>query len=363
MRATTDGPATGKHGDMGEWDAVVRHRPRRAGRDPTIPTTRASRGRTPPAPLTRFRPLCRSLLELLSIGILMKHTVCLATLAALAASCNALAVGGIAEVTIIDRSTGVALTPHLYRGEYWVAGKPGATYAIEIRNHLDQRLLAVTAVDGVNVISGATAAWGQTGYVFDPGQDYRITGWRKSDREVAAFTFTAAPNSYAARTGRPANVGVIGVALFRERQPQEVYVPPAAAPLPPPILLPAPSPASAPPPPESSTRRPDSLAREDFSAGVMQSPKSASRSVEPAAPKLGTGHGEREYSYVTNTEFDRMQTQPNEVIRIRYDSLDNLIAMGIVEPFRPAVPAANPFPASAQQQYVPDPPAGAGELP
>jgi hypothetical protein len=355
----------------------------------------------------------------------MKHTICFATLAALAASCNALAVGGIAEVTIIDRSTGVALTPHLYRGEYWVAGKPGATYAIEIRNHLDQRLLAVTAVDGVNVISGATAAWGQTGYVFNPGQDYRITGWRKSDREVAAFTFTAAPNSYAARTGRPANVGIIGVALFRERQPQEVYIPPApqvAAPVPSPvgapttppvatltpapILRPAPSPPEPPqakktpaaghqlsevvvtgqarpresesaapiaaqtpfadapasaPLPEFSTRLPDSLAREDFSGRATQSPKSA----EPAAtPKLGTGHGEREYSYVTNTEFDRMQTQPNEVIRIRYDSLDNLIAMGIVEPFRPAVPAANPFPASAQQQYVPDPPAGVvGEVP
>ena len=136
----------------------------------------------------------------------MKLTVCFAALAAVATSCHALAVGGIAEVTIIDRSSGVALTPRLYHGEYWVAGKPGATYAIEIRNHLDQRLLAVTAVDGVNVISGATAAWGQTGYVFNPGQDYRITGWRKSDAEVAAFTFTAAPNSYAARTGRPAKV-------------------------------------------------------------------------------------------------------------------------------------------------------------
>jgi hypothetical protein len=277
----------------------------------------------------------------------MKHTVCFAALVALATSCNALAVGDIAEVIIIDRSTGVALTPHLYRGEYWVAGKPGATYAIEIRNHLDQRLLAVTAVDGVNVISGATAAWGQTGYVFNPGQDYRITGWRKSDAEVAAFTFTAAPNSYAARTGRPANVGIIGVALFRERQPQEVYVPPA-----PQVAAPISSPA----PPE--------LAREDYSGRATQPPKSASRSAEPATtPKLGTGHGEREYSYVTNTEFDRLQPQPNEVIRIRYDSLDNLIAMGIVEPFRPAVPAANPFPASAQQQYAPDPPAGgAGEL-
>ena len=47
MRATTDGPATGKHGDMGGCDAVVRHRPRRAGRDPTIPTTRASHDAAP----------------------------------------------------------------------------------------------------------------------------------------------------------------------------------------------------------------------------------------------------------------------------------------------------------------------------
>jgi hypothetical protein len=307
----------------------------------------------------------------------MKHTVCFAALAALATSCNALAVGGIAEVTIIDRNTGVALTPHLYRGEYWVAGKPGATYAIEIRNHLDQRLLAVAAVDGVNVISGATAAWGQTGYVFNPGQDYQITGWRKSDTEVASFTFTAAPNSYAARTGRPANVGIIGVALFRERQPQEVYVPPApqvAAPIlkgqarqrdsqtVSPFAAPAPfadAPSSVTQPPDFPIPLPESLAREDFSGRTTQPPKSAFRAAEPTAtPKLGTGHGEREYSYVTNTEFDRMQTQPNEVIRIRYDSLDNLIAMGIVEPFHPAVPAANPFPASAQQQYVPDPPAG-----
>jgi hypothetical protein len=352
----------------------------------------------------------------------MKHTVCFAALVALATSCNALAVGDIAEVIIIDRGTGVALTPHLYRGEYWVAGKPGATYAIEIRNHLDQRLLAVTAVDGLNVISGATAGWGQTGYVFNPRQGYQITGWRKSDTEVAAFTFTASPNSYAARTGRPANVGVIGVALFRERQPQEVYVPPVpqvAAPISspvagsqrPPIFMPAPSPPELPqarkspaaghPIPEVvvtgqasqresgpatpiaaqspssttslgepptldfQTRLPDSLAREGFSGRDTPPANSASRSAQsPTTPKLGTGHGEREYSYVTNTEFDRMQTQPNEVIRIRYDSLDNLIAMGIVEPFRPAVPAANPFPASAQQQYVPDPPAGgAGEVP
>src|ERR1700682_1384586 len=144
----------------------------------------------------------------------------------LATICDAQTLGGIAEVSIIDRDSGAVLSPHYYRGEYWVAGTPGARYAIEIRNRSGERVLAVTSVDGVNVVSGATAGWDQTGYVFSPGERYQITGWRKSDAEVAQFTFTDSPNSYAERTGRPANVGVIGVALFRERQPQPVYVPP-----------------------------------------------------------------------------------------------------------------------------------------
>jgi hypothetical protein len=287
----------------------------------------------------------------------MKPTTWFAALAAMTASCNALAVGDIAQVTIIDCSSGALLTPHLHHGEYWVAGRPGTTYAIEIHNRLDERVLAVTSVDGVNVISGATAAWNQTGYVFRPQQDYRITGWRKSDDEVAAFTFTASPNSYAARTGRPANVGVIGVAVFRERQQPQVFLPPPSpeplpfreqstpAPLAGSPALPAPSPAPAP-----SSLPPAEFSRSRAAAAASPAPM--------PAPKLGTGHGEREYSHVENTGFERQQTQPDEIIRIRYDSLDNLAAMGIVAPPRPLAPAANPFPASPQQQYVPDPPPG-----
>ena len=55
---------------------------------------------------------------------------------------------------------------------------------------------------------------------------------------------------------------------------------------------------------------------------------------------------------------ERQQPQPDEIIRIRYDSLDNLIALGIVAKVRPVIPVTNPFPASPQQHYVPDPPAG-----
>lgn len=295
----------------------------------------------------------------------MKSIVCFAIGAAFAMSCGAQSLGTLADVAIIDRDTGVALSPYYYRGEYWVAGRPGARYAIEIRNHLAERVLAVTSVDGVNVLSGADAAWDQAGYVFGSGESYQITGWRKSPAEIAAFTFTAAPNSYAERTGRPANVGVIGIALFREK-PAVTYVPPTIG--------------------RQSPSAPEAFAQDSNSAtdGVLAGRLESSGGSEPAdraapsaalpaapamlaqiapaakiapAPKLGTGHGPREYSYVNYTEFARLQPQPNEVIRIRYDSMDNLLAMGVIKRPRTAWPNVNPFPGSPQQrQFVPDPP-------
>jgi hypothetical protein len=260
----------------------------------------------------------------------MKCMVYFAASLVLASGCRAQAVRGLADVSVIDRDSGAVLNPHYYHGEYWVAGTPGSRYAIEIHNRLGERLLAVTSVDGVNVVSGATASWDQGGYVFGPGDRYQITGWRKSDAEVAAFTFTDLANSYAARTGRPANVGVIGVAIFRERQPPTIDQPAIAG--------------------QSSNRSDASRAAESAS---MPS-RSALAAPAPMA-KLGTGHGEREYSYVDHTEFLRMQPLPNQVIRIHYDSLDNLFAMGIVARPRLTAPAPNPFPASRDQQYVPDP--------
>jgi hypothetical protein len=266
------------------------------------------------------------------------------------AAIDAQAVGSIADIQIIDRDTGSVLPTYRCRGEYWVAGRPGARYSILVQSHRGQRLLAVTAVDGINVISGETGAWGQSGYVLGAGESYEIAGWRKSDAEIAAFNFTSAGRSYAERTGRPANIGVIGVALFLERP-----------------LPPARYQAFVPRSEESSRDRSDGAAR-----AAPPSPSASSLSSSPRleeihpqsnladlapAEKLGTGHGAREASYVQNTQFDRLSSTPNEVIKIRYDSFENLVAMGVVPP-RPAwLPAPNPFPWSSPK-YVPDPPRG-----
>jgi hypothetical protein len=258
---------------------------------------------------------------------------------------DAHAAGRLADVQIIDRDTGSVLPMYRSRGEYWVAGRPGARYSIMIQNHRGERLLAVTAVDGINVISGETGAWGQSGYVFSAGESYEIAGWRKSNAEIAAFNFTAADNSYAERTGRPANVGVIGVALFLERPTR---VPSFEA-------FDRRSAGGA----DSATR----AAAPSPSAGASSAPKLeeikpyASLSNAVPAQKLGTGHGARESSYVQDTTFDRLSSTPNELIKIRYDSYENLLAMGVV-PSRPAWQRLNPFPDSPMQRYVPDPPGG-----
>jgi hypothetical protein len=261
---------------------------------------------------------------------------------------DARAVGSLADVQIRDRDSGTVLPTYRYRGEYWVAGRPGARYSIMIQNRRGERLLAVTAVDGINVITGETGAWNQGGYVFDAGEGYEIAGWRKSEAEIAAFNFTAAGQSYAERTGRPANIGVIGVALFLERALRvpkvESYEPRYGA-------------------SEDSAGRaahgPPGQSESPASSAPLVSPRSEIQAQSNNAPaqKLGTGHGTRETSYVRTTQFDRRSSTPNEIIKIRYDSYENLVAMGVVRSRPAPPPAPNPFPDS-WPRYVPDPPTG-----
>jgi len=278
----------------------------------------------------------------------------LSFLALLACGQTALA-GSLLDVTVVNRSTGERLTPYQHDGKLYVAGTPGERYAIELKSRRGERVLTVLSVDGVNALTGQTAATLQSGYVLDGGQSFAVNGWRKSMDDVAQFVFTDLPDSYAARTGRPGNVGVIGVAVFREKivpLPQPLVVAPqmsrrddkAGE------LLMKEAPQSVPAPAldakaEASSGAAGSLA--DLGAARAKPEAEAEKKVR----QLGTGHGEREYSPTRYVDFVRNSDSPDEVITLYYDSRPNLIARGIIPSPRMAEPKA--FPAGFG--FVPDP--------
>jgi len=253
---------------------------------------------------------------------------------------QAQAIGSLTEIQIYDRMHKRYLPVHWHEGRAYVVGEPGNEYQIRVANRTGGDVMTVVSVDGVNVVTGETAAPEQSGYVFGRRQQYDIKGWRKSQDRTAAFYFTQLPDSYAARTGRPDNVGVIGVAVFRRK------------------------------PAESSIAAPPAISRDDrrwwgpqsSSAGNSRSeaseksavgqPSSDMAEARPAAPALGTGHGRSETSVVRNVAFERATSAPEEIITIYYDSRRNLMARGIV----PAVPVAVPQPQPFPGRFVPDPP-------
>lgn len=266
--------------------------------------------------------------------------------------------GQLVEMSIVDRETGQTLTPYRKDGRTFVAGNPAARYSIRLANRSGGRVLVVLSVDGVNVISGETAAFAQTGYVLDPWRSYEITGWRKSDTAVAAFVFAARADSYAARTGRPDNVGVIGMAAFTEK-PQ----PPVVG------LAPAPSVAERTGRADEPARRAEA-AKSEAAGGNSARPSAPSSSLAgsvaageagPAADArvaqrdhLGTAHGEREWSVSRRTNFERASSTPQQVFEIAYDSYANLVLAGVIP--APIAARARPFPGDEPRGFVPDPP-------
>jgi hypothetical protein len=190
-------------------------------------------------------------------------------------------------------------------------------------------------------MNGEPANPRQSGYIISSWSRMEVKGWRKSLDDVAAFYFTTLGDSYAGRTGRPANVGVIGVALFQRKHYEP---PPEAAADPSPYRM------------QPYARERSDAKRENYneeqrapklaqdSAGVATTPAPA------ASAPLGTGHGRREESRMQWVAFDRSTDTPVETIAIYYDSYRNLVAQGVLQqPMGRRDP--NPFPTG----FTPDP--------
>ena len=198
---------------------------------------------------------------------------------------------------------GQAQPIYLSGGQAFVAGVFGQAYEIRVHNRSGQRVEAVVAVDGRDVVTGQPVdPRRHRGHLVRPFGTTSIAGFRSSEASVAQFRFSTIPRSYAWRTGTAWGIGTIRVWVFEESMPEPVVVLPHGMP---------------------GLRGGD---------GRSASPSMA-ESGAPSAPRdMGTEYGEQRWSPVMRTHFQRQSHHANTVLGIRYQSHDALAAAGILTP-------------------------------
>lgn len=255
------------------------------------------------------------------------------------------------EFSFQVESYGSSLPIYNYRGKSYVEGTYGNSYAIRVYNHTGRRVEAVVTVDGRDVISGQVGNYrNNRGYVIDPYGSVVIDGFRNSYSSVASFVFTDVGDSYAARMGDASNVGVIGVAIFKEK----TYRP-------------------APPPAYRQYENRSSNKKQRLGTGYGRSAPSSSAGApgssarggsyemdESAVQGLGTGYGDDTYSPSTSTTFYRDASRPNVVLSARYDDRQGLYDRGVLpypnpRPYR-YNPPVRPEPFPETPAFAPAPP-------
>jgi len=249
------------------------------------------------------------------------------------AACSCVQARPLVDIGVVDRDRGDWLGQIRHRGQDWIEGEPGHRYSVRLTNTTGGRVLVVLSIDGVNAVSGQTAHPSQAGYVLAPWESTEVNGWRKSLDDVAQFVFTDLPDSYAARTGRPDNVGVIGIAVFEEARPFPYE-------------------------PMPGWRRQAPVARDGADPAKAAAPSAEARSMnrdEAAAQSLGTGHGEHEWSPASQTGFVRATRSPVQVTQVRYDDYRTLVARGVL-PRQPEYRWRGTGPEAFPTGFVADPP-------
>lgn len=286
----------------------------------------------------------------------------------------------------IEKPNGQPLAGSMHKGSLYVAGKKGERYQIKARNKTDNTVLVVLTVDGRNITTGEPGDHHDAGHVLQPKSSWTFKGWRTSDEEVAAFEFGSKAGSYSNQMGSPENVGVIGVAVFEEKEVGPIfktvvhhYVNPGT------FIINPPWPSQ---PPwgvgdvditcgnstnityggsvgggsglygssggigacssNVSSSSGLTLTSSDGSAGVQINPgkrQKHSKKSRQGEQRLGTGFGETLESQVEKIDFKRATDDPCEVYVIRYDSMGALRERGImVRPSEKKQEAPQAFP-------------------
>lgn len=122
---------------------------------------------------------------------------------------------------------GRSLDEYAAQGRSYVQAIPGAEYEVRVRNPLPYRVAVALSVDGLNTIDARhSSAWNASKWVIEPYGTINISGWQMSSERARQFYFTSERDSYGAKLGQTANLGVVSAVFFRERRPYPVPVTP-----------------------------------------------------------------------------------------------------------------------------------------
>jgi hypothetical protein len=255
------------------------------------------------------------------------------------------------DFEVVIRAEGRVVESVENDGKLYILGEPGREYTISIRNRTWRDAEAIVSVDGLSVMTGDDASSKDSGYLVRKRSTYEIRGWRLNNDSIAKFNFGEkgeVGESYAALSGKPKNIGVIGVSFFLEKQ-KTVFRTPLISKSPKKYRGRLGREISN----ESFSYNVDTRGGETKSSGEFLSaiPMSDSDGFElerarglteaPAGGDIGTGFGKEASDHVREVEFER-DYSTKSTLAIEYGSRQNLIKRGILNE-KPVV--ANPFPA------------------
>jgi len=224
---------------------------------------------------------------------------------------------GFSVEVLVD---GVPTTEYAARGRRYIEALENAEYELRIHNPTSSRVAVALSVDGLNSIDARhTSAWDAHKWVIEPYGTISVRGWQMSSENARRFYFTTERDSYAAKLGQAANLGVITAVFFRERN-QPVTVMP---------VTPAPKPAYG---KDDNKRVPmDRSESAPARGGSLDAAKE--RSVQPyPAPddeSAATGIGR---TVRNDVQWIHMDLDPKSVaeVTIRYEYRAALVKLGII---------------------------------
>ena len=221
--------------------------------------------------------------------------------------------GGFEVEVLVD---GRPLDEYAARGRRYIEALEGEEYELRIHNPLGVRVAVALSVDGMNTIDARrTSAWDASKWVIEPYGTITIGGWQMSSSRARRFYFTTESDSYGAKIGQTANLGVISAVFFRENQPI-VVTPRPVRPYEDDRLE------------RDEGRRKEEPSQSRDSAGAAQS-KSEAASPRADDDYAATGIGRNVRNDVTWIHLD-LQSRPAGEVTIRYEYRDALVRLGII---------------------------------